>query len=467
MFKKVLLSITIAAAFTACSKNETISTNSNPKGLSYISFSPSIPKATRGGITNQETMKKDLTGFYVVAYGDGAFYFNRQLAKYAEKQVGDGDEIQIRKGFFLNKNYSWPSYKLTFAAWYPAKLTPGHGSAEAYKSDGVTKFETGEYVSQPQWHDSGSGVEVPHTINKYVPAKEIANQTDIVIARTIKDPKEMGVKEAAVTLNFRHILSQISLKAKKSGEDLKVKIRSVALRNIPSKGTFKFRAEDMTDYTTDGHITGSTSNPEQSLIPLENWTINAPDPAGSLTYGDGDNHNVNLQRYDYTLNEEIELDGTTAEAKDMLEGDQWLLIPQDFTHNYYYGNVNYFWQETESPQGAYLAFEMCVLRKKLNADNEVESWTQIFPEPGATKKDGSIVADGDFGWGAIGLFSNAVWKPGIHYTYTLCFTDNGVGKYDPEEWNEGGNDILGNYIWFTVTVDDWIPTNPADTDVKL
>ena len=54
-------------------------------------------------------------------------------------------------------------------------------------------------------------------INKYVPAKEIANQTDIIIARTIKDPKDAGVKESAVALNFRHILSQISLKAKKSG----------------------------------------------------------------------------------------------------------------------------------------------------------------------------------------------------------------------------------------------------------
>ena len=171
-----------------------------------------------------------------------------------------------------------------------------------------------------------------------VPAKEIANQTDIIIARTIKDPKDAGVKESAVALNFRHILSQISLKAKKSGEDLKVEIRSVALRNIPSTGTFKFRADDNADYTTDENITGSTSNPEQNLIPLENWTINAPNPAGSLTYGDGAAHNVNLQRYDYTLGEMVELDGTTAEAKDLLEGDQWLLIPQDFVkNNYYYG----------------------------------------------------------------------------------------------------------------------------------
>lgn len=463
MFKKVLLSIAVAAAFTACSKNETISTNSNPEGLNHISFSPSVPKATRGTVTNKETMEKDANGFYVVAYGDGAFYFNRQLAKPDTREINGTEQT----GFFLAKNYSWPSYELTFAAWYPAKLTPGHGSAEAYKSDGVTKFETGEYVSQPKWHGTGSGVESPHTINKYVPAKEIANQTDIIIARTIKDPKDAGVKESAVALNFRHILSQISLKAKKSGEDLKVEIKSVALRNIPSTGTFKFRADDNADYTTDGNVTGSTSNP--TLIPLDNWTIETPDPSTpNLKYGDGDDNKVMLQRYDYALGETVVLDGTTPDAKDLLEGDQWLLVPQDFTkNNHYYGDFNYVWAQNQTTQGAYLAFEMRVSRQLLDTDDQLIGWTQIFPEPGAAKKNGSTVADGDFGWGAIGLFSGAKWEPGIHYTYTLNFTDDGVGKYEPEEWTEGGEDILGNYIWFTVTVDDWIPTDPADTDIKL
>lgn len=465
MFKKVLLSIAVAGALTACSKNETISTNPNPEGLDYISFSPSVPKATRGGITDKNTMEKDANGFYVVAYGDGAFYFNRQLAKPGTKVIKETEQT----GFFLDKNYSWPSYELTFAAWYPAKLASGHGSAEAFKSDG-TKFETGEYVSQPTWHAAGTGVEAPHTIKNYVPAKEIGNQTDIIIARTIKNPQEPNIKESAVALNFRHILSQISLKAKKDGQDLKVEIRSVALRNIPSKGTFKFRADDAPGYTTDGNVTGSTSNP--TLIPLDNWKIEAPDPATSnLTYSDKEGNNVNLQRYDYVLSEPVVLDGTDDVVKDLLDNDQWLLIPQDFNKNNYYGKINYTWAENGTTEGAYLAFEMCVSRKKLNADNEFIGWTQIFPEPGAKRKekDGitTTVEDGDFGWGAIGLLKTAKWEPGIHYTYTLHFTDEGVGKYDPEEWEEGGDDILGNYIWFTVTVDEWIPTDPADTDVKL
>ena len=46
-----------------------------------------------------------------------------------------------------------------------------------------------------------------------------------------------------------------------------------------------------------------------------------------------------------------------------------------------------------------------------------------------------------------------------NYVYTLNFTDEGVGKHDPENPEKGGDDILGDYIWFTVTVDDWIPTD--------
>lgn len=107
MLKKVLLSVAVAAAFTACSKNETISTNSNPEGLSHISFSPSVPKATRGTITNKETMEKDANGFYVVAYGDGALLLQPSVGPNTRRSKSADNET--RKGFFLDKNYSWPS----------------------------------------------------------------------------------------------------------------------------------------------------------------------------------------------------------------------------------------------------------------------------------------------------------------------------------------------------------------------
>ena len=55
-------------------------------------------------------------------------------------------------------------------------------------------------------------------------------------------------------LNFRHILSQVSFKAKKkSGDQLRIEIKEIELRNIPSKGNFVFRKSN--DFTTDGNVT--------------------------------------------------------------------------------------------------------------------------------------------------------------------------------------------------------------------
>ena len=80
MLKKTLLSIMAAAAMTACSQVETTSVNPDPEGTGYITFSPVVPKATRGTVTKIDQLKNQ--GFYVVAYGENSFYFNRLLAEY-------------------------------------------------------------------------------------------------------------------------------------------------------------------------------------------------------------------------------------------------------------------------------------------------------------------------------------------------------------------------------------------------
>ncbi|MEI3555005.1 MAG: hypothetical protein V8Q54_10655 [Alistipes senegalensis] len=72
----------------------------------------------------------------------------------------------------------------------------------------------GQYVSQPVWSGDGSGLEKGQEIRGFVPATVHADQTDIVIARTEANSATYG-KGQPVKLNFRHILSQVSFKAKK------------------------------------------------------------------------------------------------------------------------------------------------------------------------------------------------------------------------------------------------------------
>ena len=175
MLKKTLLSIMAAAAMTACSQVETTSVNPDPEGTGYITFSPVVPKATRGTVTKIDQLKNQ--GFYVVAYGENSFYFNRLLAEY--KEAADDNK---GAGFYLPGKYSWPSYELTFSAWYPPTLPANGGSATAYDKDG--NVMAGQYVSQPVWSGDGSGLEKGQEIRGFVPATVHADQTDIVIART-------------------------------------------------------------------------------------------------------------------------------------------------------------------------------------------------------------------------------------------------------------------------------------------
>lgn len=98
MLKKTLLSVLAAAAMTACSQVETTSVNPDPEGTGYITFSPVVPKATRGTVTKIDQLNNQ--GFYVVAYGANSFYFNRLLAEYKEAADDKGP------GFYLPGKYS-------------------------------------------------------------------------------------------------------------------------------------------------------------------------------------------------------------------------------------------------------------------------------------------------------------------------------------------------------------------------
>ena len=101
MLKKTLMTVLAAAAVTACSQVETTSFNPNSEGTDLISFSPVVPKATRGTATTIAGLQDN--GFYVVAYGNNSFYFNRQIAAY----YADGKD-ENGPGFYLPENTRGP-----------------------------------------------------------------------------------------------------------------------------------------------------------------------------------------------------------------------------------------------------------------------------------------------------------------------------------------------------------------------
>lgn len=428
MFKKFVLPAVALAAITSCSSDEVLNTNSNPDGQDYISFNTVVGNNSRAEVTKIDNLKDD-KGFYVVAYGDNSLYFHRSAAKFSNE----------KNGWFLADNYYWPSYELTFAAWYPTVLTSSNGTWTVAGTGLYTS--AGEYVSRATFNDDG-GIATRHQIKDYSLPVDVENQVDIVVARE-KEQRTTSSTDA-VSMQFRHIFSQIEVKANYQGEGaMKVEVAGVALRYIPNKGTFTFPA-------------GETSGTND--LANTDWTINKTaftNLAEGTTLSDADAATFTLNRFVNEITSTELKNGETATSLNA-GNKNFLVIPQDFS--------SFVWSETAKKDGAYLAVKV-----KISARQADGGYKQIYP-----------TNNNEYGWAAVGVFSNAglkSLKPGVHYNINLTFTDNSAGKGDPDpvdstpdpEPDKPGEDILGEPIWFNVTVADWVANDqninkPTTTD---
>lgn len=428
MFKKFVLPAVALAAITSCSSDEVLNTNSNPDGQDYISFNTVVGNNSRAEVTKIDNLKDD-KGFYVVAYGDNSLYFHRSAAKFSNE----------KNGWFLADNYYWPSYELTFAAWYPTVLTSSNGTWTVAGTGLDTS--AGEYVSRATFNDDG-GIATRHQIKDYSLPVDVENQVDIVVARE-KEQRTTSSTDA-VSMQFRHIFSQIEVKANYQGEGaMKVEVAGVALRYIPNKGTFTFPA-------------GETSGTND--LANTDWTINKTaftSLAEGTTLSDADAATFTLNRFVNEIKSTELKNGETATSLNA-GNKNFLVIPQDFS--------SFVWSETAKKDGAYLAVKV-----KISARQADGGYKQIYP-----------TNNNEYGWAAVGVFSNAglkSLKPGVHYNINLTFTDNSAGKGDPDpvdptpnpEPDKPGEDILGEPIWFNVTVADWVANDqninkPTTTD---
>ena len=162
---------------------------------------------------------------------------------------------------------------------------------------------------------------------------------------------------------------------------------------------------DVPQETGDRLRHGRTTNP--ALIPADHWEIVKPE-GSNLTYGDETGNNVNLQRYKHVLETPVALEpveeGTEGDAVELLgEGGNMILIPQNFSGNYY-DNNSWAWAEGREEKGAYLALKMKVWRKVISEDPD-KTWTLIFPA-----EDEEKTADG-YGKAATGRSASTFRRP--------------------------------------------------------
>lgn len=244
-------------------------------------------------------------------------------------------------------------------------------------------------------------------LSGFSPAAGINDQKDFVVAYNTGSNANA---EDGLPLLFKHALSQIQINAKNTNTGYIYKVKGVRIGKVGSKGDFAFPLQQ----------TKST----EALV-ADAWTLDAAKTKAN---------------YQSEYDTEIVL---KADAQKLMGSNgNAMLIPQQLTA---------WTPETDKPnanEGAYLAVKVNITTK---------DGAQIYP------------AKGDYDWAAVAIGTN--WEAGKRYVYTLDFS-KGAGKVDPEKPDptdptdpfEPGENIMGDEIRFTVTVEEWTET-PVDIEM--
>lgn len=375
MKKNNLLILAVAAlGFAACTNDETTAVNEKLAESNEISFRPVITGNMR--TANGTGLKSSWeTGdiLYVTAERATSKYFQDQF-------VYDGN------GFYSSTKYYWPNdlstNNMTFTAFWNA-------TQKTYASAGDENSLAADYT-------------VPDAV---------ASQKDLLIAKTTVSSKPTG---GGVTLNFRHMLSQVVVQVANDEPNLKVVVSGVRVGYVAKTGTFTYSGG-----VTDTQVADATNTAGATLIPRTNWTPTAATAATQL--------------HEQTVS--ATLTGTTA-ATSLTSFSSWILMPQqltaatDYTDRESSGAVT----SATAPKlnGAYLALKMTIKSSDDAATIVSEQWC-YWP-------------------------IDTEWLPGYKYTYTI---NAGSGGYQPTDQNStaGLDPVLGGtFIWFTpsCTIDTWV-----------
>lgn len=230
--------------------------------------------------------------------------------------------------------------------------------------------------------------------------KNVKNQADMIYVSGATGKKSVN-EASGLGLVMDHALSQIQINAKNGNDLYKYQVKGIRIAKVNKKATFDV-------------IDGTWNNASE----VETYDVNYDTP-------------ITLQ----------------ADAQPLME--------KNATNNNLYENAMLIPQTTTAWDG--IAIDDAV------TGSYISVYLQI------TTKDGGLVypkkADG-FAWASVPV--SFTWVRGNKYIYTLDFT-NGAGKVDPvdpgTDWKKDepqkdpdkGQDILGEPIKFTVTVNPWTP----------
>ncbi len=378
MKKNLFFFAAAALALASCSSDETVLENESLANADVIEFralTNGLTRAANG--TGLKTTWETGDILYVTAQRGTAKFFQDQFVKDAT-------------GFNSATKHYWPSdlgtTNVTFDAFWGA----------VYKT----------------WAADGDGKSLAAA---YTVPDAVASQKDLLYARKTISSKPSG----AVTLNFRHMLSQIVVKVANDQANLEVNVTGVRVGYLNKVGTFTYDGG-----VTDTQVEDATNTAGATLIDKDNWT-KTDDGSKNATY-----------KFEQTVTS-TNLAGVTS-AKALTGFSSWILMPQALSAATAYTDGTKGSAGSDPKlNGAYLALEMVIIDKDTDAPIVAKQW--CYWPIGTT------------------------WNPGYRYTYTI---NVGSGGYQPCNVDATVATTLdpvldGAAIWFSplCTIDEWVDAN--------
>ncbi len=172
---------------------------------------------------------------------------------------GDGNAFMGENDIILGFggiNISYQNGKWDYTTSSDRKYWPGTvKKLNFYAVNPATKFDT-EMMSFYGWQINKDKLEIHYTcINEYGLTHGNKN-IDVMYATAKNQTKDNNAGK--VSLDFKHILSQIAFKAKTLDENTKVEIESIVIHNVDEAGTFVMPTEGST--ATGWTLKGSLKN---------------------------------------------------------------------------------------------------------------------------------------------------------------------------------------------------------------
>ena len=262
------------------------------------------------------------------------------------------------------------------------------------------------------------------TISDFTANTDQSKQVDLLYAVN-KGEKKADHTASAVSINFRHALSQIVFKAKNTNDNLKVTIRGVKVGNIKKTGDFTYPSSSTTTHNASdkGTIAASTQGTWANVETEE-------------TFAAG----ITPRTLDGVVSEAVDLTTMTGAAY----SGALFMIPQALTA----------WDPettgalSSTNKGVYFLVD-CQMQ---SGEDDVTVWPTAEMD---TNKDGYAEV-------AIPA-SNLTWDQGKKYVYTFVFGEG--GGYEPGTDPDPDPTLYG--INFTVTVDEFINGFDPDDDKEV